>query len=84
MEEKRPLDFIVHLLTMHLPGLFGVEPGKTPATSTALGVPKTFQTMLREHIQRNRLTQTIISHVTAIWVSGCGQEEWVRLKIIIN
>ncbi len=66
VDEKRPIDFVVHILSMHLPGLFSVDQAKP--TAAALSVPKTFRTMLREHIQRNRLTQAIISQVTAVWV----------------
>lgn len=66
LSEKRPKDYIFHLLSMNIPGLFVVQPGKE--SHTAQGVPISFKATLREYIQRNRLSNSVISHVTAIWV----------------
>ena len=65
--ERRPKEFVFHLLSMNIPGLFAVEPSKND--HAAQSVPVCFKTMLREYIQRNRLTNSVVGHVTAIWVS---------------
>ena len=65
--ERRPKDFVFHLLSMNIPGLFGIEPSKN--NHAAQSVPVCFKTMLRDYIQRNRLTNSVVGHVTAIWVS---------------
>ena len=67
LSERRPKDFIFHLLSMNIPGLFVVEPGKENHAASQ-GVPISFKTILREYIQRNRLSTSVVSHVTAIWV----------------
>ena len=53
---------------MNIPGLFVVQSGKE--SHTAQSVPVCFKTMLRDYIQRNRLSSSVISHITAIWVSS--------------
>lgn len=52
---------------MNIPGLFVVEPGKETRASSQ-GVPVSFKTILREYIQRNKLSSSVVSHVTGIWV----------------
>ena len=54
---------------MNIPGLFAVEPSKNDHAAQSVSV--CFKTMLREYIERNRLTNSVIGHVTAIWVSTC-------------
>ena len=77
-DERKAKQFVLDLLGMHLNGLFGVEQ-LTGKDHAAQSVPITFQTFLREYIQRNHLTSAIIAHVTAIWVrrEGGGEGEMV-------
>ena len=65
--ERRPKEFVFHLLSMNIPGLFAIEPSKN--NHAAQSLPVCFKTMLRDYIQRNRLTNSVVGHVTAIWVS---------------
>ena len=65
--ERRPKTFVYHLLSMNIPGLFAIEPSKND--HAAQNVPVCFKSMLREYIQRNRLTKSVVGNVTAIWVS---------------
>lgn len=67
--EKRPKEFIFHLLNINIPGLFCIEPGKE-ISHVAQSIPVSFKTILREYIQRNRLNSAVVGHVTAIWVSA--------------
>ena len=66
LEERRPKEFIFHLLSMNIPGLFAVEKGSGHESKS---VPVTFQTFLKDYIQRHRLTPAVVTHVSAVWVS---------------
>ena len=66
-EERKAKQFIFDLLSMQISGLFVVEQS-TNKDHAAQSVPITFQAFLREYIQRNHLTISVISHVTTIWV----------------
>ena len=66
-DDRRAKQFIFDLLSIQLSGLFNVD--RASAGDHAVhSVPITFQTFLREYIQRNHLTSVIINHVTEIWV----------------
>ena len=71
VDERRPKEYIYQLLSMNIPGLFAID-AKLKDHHQALSVTLTFQTMLRDYIQRNRLNESVIGHVTAIWVSVCA------------
>lgn len=66
LTERRPKEFIYHLLNMNIPGLFAVERG---GGNESKSVSITFVTFLKEYIQRHSLTSAVISHVSTVWVS---------------